>query len=255
MYSLKALIIDDEKDAVVALRRMIEKHCNEITEIYSAYSVKEAIEFLNRSIPDLVFLDVELGDGNGFDVLRGIDSRDFETIFVTAHDHYSIKAFKFSAVDYLLKPVDAEELLNAVKRAVSFRELKITRISTDYEILFENLNSNTPKKFALPTSEGLEYIDIDEVILIKADGSYSDIVFKNGKHKLVAKVLKNFHERLHEYGFFRSHNSFLINLRHVKKLLKRDGGSIEMSDGTIAALSRKNIDLFRKVMKKYIYIS
>jgi len=256
MNKLRAVIVDDEPDAIKILRGLVEKHCKDVEIIAEAYTIKEAIIKIDQFTPDLLFLDVELSDGTGFDLLQKISDKNFETIFVTAHNHYSIKAFKFSAVDYLLKPVDVDEFRNAVDRAKNFHSHRSLNESHNYyDVLFENLNAASPKKFALPTSEGLEYVNIDDVILIKADGSYSELLFNSGKRKLVAKVLKDFHERLYEYGFFRSHNSFLVNLKHVKKLLKKDGGCIEMSDGSIASLSKRNVDLFKQIMKKYIYIS
>jgi len=220
-----------------------------------ACSVEDSIIKIDKFNPDLLFLDVELSDGTGFDILQKVSYKNFETIFVTAYNHYSIQAFKFSAVDYLLKPIDVNEFCNAIDRVRNFRTQYSSNLSRNYEFLIENFNTTTPKKFALPTSEGLEYINIDDLILIKADGSYSELLFNNGKRKLVAKVLKDFHERLYEHGFFRAHNSFLVNLKHVKKLLKKDGGSIEMTDGSIVSLSRKNVDLFKQIMNKYIHIA
>lgn len=246
MDMLKTIIIDDEPDAIRTLRGIIEKHCEDVVILADAGSTESAIKLIEQLKPDLLFLDVELRDGTGFDILRRVSAKSFVTIFVSAHNHYSIQAFKFSAVDYLLKPVDISELCSAVARAkYSHNHLDTFR---NYEVLFENLNASPPKKFVLPTSEGLEYVNIDDVILIKAEGSYSELLLSGGKRKLVAKVLKDFHERLYGHAFFRSHNSFLVNLKHVKKLLKKDGGCIEMSDGSIASLSRKNVDIFKQLM-------
>jgi two-component system LytT family response regulator len=251
MNKLKSLIIDDEPDAIKTLREVIEKHCKDVKIIGEADSVENAINQIEELKPNLLFLDVELKDGTGFDILKRVSYKKFVTIFISAHNHYSIQAFKFSAVDYLLKPVDISELCNAVERAMYYQNPSTMDTFRNYEVLLENLNTTSPKKFAIPTSEGLEYINIDDIILIKADGSYSELFFSGGKHKLVSKVLKDFHERLYDHGFFRSHNSFLVNLRHVKKFLKKDGGCIEMSDGSIAYISRKNIDIFKQVMNKY----
>lgn len=252
---LKALIVDDEIDALNTLRILLQKHCPEIEIVGEASSVEEALIKIETLYPNVLFLDVELPDGTGFDILRKAKSISFDTIFISAYNHYSIKAFKFSAIDYLLKPVDIDELCNAVKKLKNLCERFTTNIHRDYSILLENLSSNFPKKFVLPSSEGFEFINIDDVILIKAEGSYSELLFNNGKRKLVAKLLKDFQDRLFDQGFFRSHNSFLINLKHVKKLLRKDGGCIEMSDGTIAALSKKNSDVFKKIMEQHININ
>jgi two-component system, LytTR family, response regulator len=250
MEFIKAIIVDDEINAQKTLEAAIERDCKDIRIIAKADSVMSAVNAIDKLEPDLVFLDMELPDGIGFDIIKTVSYKSFVTIFVTAFDQFSIQAFKFSAVDYLLKPVDSKELYNAVERAKIYRNAYIQKVD-QYEVLFENISSKTLKKFAIPTSEGLEFINIDEVILIKADGSYSEILFINGKRKIVSKVLKEFQERLYGHGFFRSHNSFLVNLIHVKKLLKRDGGSIEMTDGTIAGLSKKNVEVFKQLMNNF----
>jgi two-component system, LytTR family, response regulator len=255
MKKLGAIIVDDEVDAVKTLRGQIEKHCPDVEIMTEACSVADAITKLEKFVPDILFLDVELSDGTGFDILRGVPNKNFETIFVTAFNQYSIKAFKFSAIDYLLKPVDVDELCNAVSRIRNFRERYPSSPIRDYDAFFDNITSSTPKKFTLPTSEGFEYIDIDDVILIKADGSYSELLFINGKRKVVAKVLKDFQERLNDHGFFRPHNSYIVNLKHIKKFLRKDGGCLEMSDGSIVTISKRNLDLFKQIMSKYINIT
>jgi two-component system LytT family response regulator len=252
---LKAIIVDDEPDALNTLRILIQKHCPEIEILGVASSVEEALVKIEKLRPNLLFLDVELPDGTGFDILRRTQPITFDTIFVSAHNHYSLKAFKFSAIDYLLKPIDIEELCNAVKKVNNLCERYTESYHRDYSILFENLSTSLPKKFVLPSSEGFEFISVDDVVLIKAEGSYSELLFSNGKRKLVAKLLKDFQDRLFDHGFFRSHNSFLINLKHVKKFLRKDGGCIEMCDGSIAALSKKNTEIFKKIMEQHININ
>jgi two-component system, LytTR family, response regulator len=253
MTIYKTVIVDDEAASQKVLSSLIEKNCPSIQIIGIANSVEEGLKTIEALKPDIVFMDVELTPGTGFDILRKITKRDFDVIFVSAHGHYAIKAFKFSAIDFLLKPIDAEDLIQAVDRIAYYRNLNQNLPLSKYDVLLDNLESAQPRKLAISTNEGIEYMQLDEVMYIKAEGSYSEIVCKDRSKRMVSKNLKDFHEKLNESGFFRAHKSYLVNMKYVKKLLRRDGGSIEMADGTIVLLARTQLEAFKTFMKQQIH--
>ena len=251
MEHLTAILIDDENESRKLLRLLLEKHFPDIEVIVEADTIESGISAINSNKFDVLFLDIELKKGTGFDILRQITNRQFDLIFVTAFGHYALKAFKFSAIDYLMKPVDIEELINAINRIKNSKSSN-NHITHDYNVLFENLEQSAPTKFAIPSSEGLEYIKIDDVLYIKADGSYVEIVLSDRSRKTVAKNLKDFQEKLYDRGFFRTHKSYLVNLKHIKKYLKKDGGYLEMVDGSIVMISRNSLEPFKEAMNKYL---
>lgn len=251
MLNLKAIIIDDETECRNLLRQLLLKHCPHVEIIAEADSIETGIHAINNNNFDILFSDIELKKGTGFDILRQVTNRQYSLIFVSAFGHYALKAFKFSAIDYLLKPIDVEELISAVNR-ISPINTRNSKNGYDYDVLFENLEQPLPTKFAIPSSEGLEYVKIDDVVYIKADGSYADIVLVDKSKKTVAKNLKDFQEKLYDRGFFRTHKSYLVNLKHIKKYLKKDGGSLEMADGSIVMIARANLEPFKEVMNKYL---
>lgn len=244
---IKAVIIDDEKDAVSFIKSLIEEYCTGIKAVGEANSAKEGYKVINELNPDLVFLDVEMPNGNGFDLLEKFDKIDFNIVFVTAYDHYAIKAIKYSAADYILKPIDIDEFTRAVNKVKDTIENKT--VPVDYQVLFENLKSSLPAKIAIPTSKGIEYVQTKDIIRIEADRSYSMIYLTDGNKIMVSRGLREFQELLLDRNFFRTHNSHLINLEHVKLYAKQDGGFIRMIDNSMVALSRSKKDLFIERMK------
>ncbi|MFC2121919.1 LytR/AlgR family response regulator transcription factor [Bacteroidota bacterium] len=246
---IKTIIVDDEHDAVDFIRSIVEEFCPELEIIGTAYSVTEAEEIIKRENPDLIFLDVEMPHGNGFDLLEKIPEKTFEVIFITAFNHYAIQAIKFSAVDYILKPINIEEFVKSVEKVKVTIGARKTQISS-FSALLENIKSATPGKLAIPTSDGMEYLNTENIIRIQADRSYSWFYMEGGIKHLVSKNLKEYQELLSERKFFRSHNSHLVNLEHVKKFIRHGGGYIEMSDGSKVAVSRSKKDLFLIEMSK-----
>ena len=244
---VKAVIVDDEQDAVSFIESIAREYCPGIEIVGKAYSSIEGIEVITREKPDLVFLDVEMPHGNGFDLLAGFPEKDFDVIFITAFNHYAIKAIKFSAVDYILKPININEFIDAVKRVEQRRSEKRGR-NLNLNALFENLRSSLPSKLAIPTSSGMEYLNTTEIIRIEADRSYSWFFMKDGTKFLVSRNLKEYQELLSDWNFFRTHNSHLINLEHVKKFIRHEGGYIEMTDGSTVPVSRGKKDLFLEHM-------
>ena len=240
---IKAVIVDDEQDAVNFVHSLIDEYCDKLEIAGTAHSASEGVKVIRDQSPEIVFLDVEMPHGSGFDLLSNFPVKTFDVIFITAFDHYAIKAIKFSAVDYILKPININEFVEAVNKVVERRGRHQESVM-NYEALFENLRSSLPAKLAIPTSDGMEYLNTANIIRIEADRSYSMFYMDGGKRYLVSRNLKEYQELLSDRNFFRPHNSHLINLNHVKKYIRHEGGYIEMSDSSTVPVSRSKKDLF-----------
>lgn len=246
---LNAIIIDDESDAVKNLEKIIRDYCPNVNLIATAHTVSDALIEIENKHPDLVMLDIELQDGTGFDILEKSRYRNFEVIFVTAFNQYAIRAFKHSATDYILKPVDITELKDAVARVSRNRSEKSVG---NFSILLDNLKSESPRKLAIPTLQGYEYILVDNIVRIDAERSYCNIFLLDKRKIMVSRCMNDYQKILDERKFFRAHNSHLINLQHVKMYVKRDGGHIEMVDGSIVPLARRKKDFFIEAMNIFM---
>jgi len=246
---IKTFIVDDEIDAISSIKIILESYCNNIEIVGSATSISEALIKIPELKPNLLILDIEMPFGSGFDLLEKLIYTDFETIFVTAYNNYAIKAFKYSAVDYILKPIDIDE----IKAAISRCQVKITDKNklTNYKILLENVKSNLPYKIAINSFDSIIYVNYSDIVRIEADGSYTSIILLNNKKILVSKTLKEFQELLLDRNIFRPHNSHLINLDHVATYHLKDGGYIEMRDGSIVPLSRRKKEEFIEIMTNF----
>ncbi len=245
---VKALIVDDEKDAVGFISSIIREYCPRLEVVGTASSASEGSKIIIEKNPDLVFLDVEMPHGSGFDLLATFPDKSFDVIFITAFNHYAIRAIKFSAVDYILKPININEFIEAVNKVIHKRSTLHGR-PQNYQALFENLNSSSPSKLAIPTADGMEYLNTKEIIRIEADRSYCWFYLTDKRKILVSKNLKEYQELLDQRNFFRPHNSHLINLDFVKKFIRHEGGSVEMTDGSFIPVSRLRRDLFLARMK------
>lgn len=248
---LKAVIIDDESNAVDFINSIIMEYCPELEVAGKAYDVTDGIDKILEVKPDLVFLDVEMPNGTGFDLLTHFPEKDFDVIFITAFNHYAIKAIKFSAVDYILKPINISELLEAIKKVIQKRASSSSHGNENLKVLIENLKSSTPSRLAIPTADGMEYLNPKEIIRIEADRSYSWFYLTGDRKILVSKNLKEFQDLLGDRNFFRAHNSYLINLRYVRKFVRKEGGYIEMQDGAQIPVSRSRKDLFLVHMSRF----
>lgn len=244
---LSALIVDDEKKNRESLKKLLNEYCPGVNVLGEADSVNEALLFLNKQKPQLVFLDVEMPNGTGFDLLRQIEKIDFKIIFVTAHSHYAIKAIRFSAIDYLLKPVDTDDLIDAVKRA---SEETNTNHHVQYKGFLNNLNNTNTQKLAIPIKDGFAFLAPEDIIRLQADGTYTHIFTKDEKYT-GTKNIKEYEQLLADKNFFRSHNSHLINLKHVKKFSRVDGYFVQMSDSSVAEISRRKKEEFMELMSKH----
>ncbi len=246
---IKTLIVDDEDDAVNFIRSIILEYCPKLEVIGTAGNVKEGVRLITDCQPELVFLDVEMPHGSGFDLLAHFPEKQFDVIFITAFNQYAIKAIKFSAVDYILKPINISEFIEAVDKVTGKRP-GAPEHEKNYVGLLENLRSAMPMKLAIPTSDGMEYLNTREIIRIEADRSYCWFYLTEKRKHLVSKNLKEYQDLLSDRNFFRPHNSHLVNLEFVKKYVRHEGGYIEMTDGSQVPVSRIKRDLFLEQMGK-----
>lgn len=247
---LKTIIIDDEQDAVNFIHSIVKEYCPSLEVVGKAHNALDGIKAIREIQPDLVFLDVEMPHGSGFDLLTQFPEKTFDVIFITAFNHYAIKAIKFSAVDYILKPININEFIQAVEKVIEKRNSSSNQ-NTNYTTLIENIKASLPFKLAIPTSDGMEYLLTKDIIRIEADRSYSWFILVGKRKILVSKNLKEYQELLNDRNFFRPHNSHLINLEHVKKFIRSEGGAIEMSDGSQIPISRTRKDLFLTHMTRF----
>jgi two-component system LytT family response regulator len=235
---LKAIIVDDEFHGRENLKKIIELYCPEVTVLGSAESTVQAAKYVRDLKPDVVFLDINMPVLDGFDFLSEFEDRDFMAVLVSAYSEYGIKAVKAGAVDYLLKPVNIKELKLTVKKLISLKKKQIAE--SPY---FEN------DKLVVPDSHGFNIINLDEIIRIEADGSYSKIHLIDGKSRIVTKTLKDFEDSLPETSFFRVHKSHIVNLQYVKEFSGIDGGTVKMTDGSKVEVSRRKVTDFVKKIK------
>lgn len=249
MKPIKTLIVDDEADAVGFISSIIKEYCPKLDVIGFANSVKDGVRLIIEKQPELVFLDVEMPHGSGFDLLAQFPDKTFDVVFITAFNQYAMKAIKFSAVDYILKPINISEFIEAVGKVTEKRTHTYYQ-QINYGELLENLKSAQPTKLAIPTTEGMEYLNTRDIIRIEADRSYCWFYMHDCRKYLVSKNLKEYQDLLSDRDFFRPHNSHLINLHYVKKYIKQDGGYIEMTDGSHIPVSRIKRDLFLQQMAR-----
>jgi two-component system LytT family response regulator len=247
---IKTLIVDDETDALNFIDSIIGEYCPKLEVVGKAQSAKEGTKLIIEKVPDLVFLDVEMPQGSGFDLLANFPEKTFDVIFITAFNHYAIKAIKFSAVDYILKPININEFIQAVDKVLDKKQKKENK-GASFSALLENVRSAMPGKLAIPTSEGMEYLNTRNIIRVEADRSYSWFYMTDNRKILVSRNLKEYQELLSDRNFFRTHNSHLVNLEHVKKYIRHEGGAVELDDGTQVPISRGKRDLFLLQMTKF----
>jgi len=243
---MKTLIIEDEIQAVIALQHELKSNCPKIKICGTATNIQEAIALIKKEQPELLFLDIQLKDGTGFELLEKLGNYNFKIIFTTAYSEYALQAIKISALDYLLKPIDSEELIEAVDKAN-----KVTLEETKFQLqhFIQNQHANPlHKKIAIQTSKGISLHEIETIIRLQADGNYTAIYLSNGKKLLVAKILKDFEELLNTLGFIRIHHSHIINLYHLESYLNEDGGYVIMSDKKTVSVSKRKKNELLKVL-------
>ncbi|MCU0429273.1 MAG: LytTR family DNA-binding domain-containing protein [Cytophagaceae bacterium] len=237
MKKIRALVIDDEPDGRSLLGWMLEKYCPQVTVLTTCASAQEGILAVKEWNPDLVFLDIEMPGMNGFAMLEALGTISFEVIFVTSYDQYAIKAFRYKALDYLLKPIDESELTSAVERCVqSIQKEQQARSASNATVKNQQL--------VLPAKDGYIFVDIASVLRCEADGNYTKVYLEDGSKHVVAKTLKEFDTHLSGLRFARVHKSHLINLTHIKKYIKGEGGIVVMNDNSEIEVSRRSKESF-----------
>ncbi len=249
---IRTVLVDDEPRGLNTLKKLLQEYCPDIkivAECADAETAKEKIELLE---PQLAFLDISLPRKSSFDLLAELDIIDFEIIFVTAHNEYTLQAFHYSAVDYLMKPIDEDLLIDAVKRAT--KRIAINSTNNNVTALLHNLQkTQTPQemKLCIASVKGFQVVDLKNILYCEASGSYTNFNFTD-KHQLCsAKTIHEYEELLADVGFVRIHKSFLVNLLHVKEYVRGEGGSVLLSNGVEVEVSRRKKDFFLSRMKDF----
>ncbi len=245
MYT--AVIIDDEAKGRLALKEKLRAYCSNVQLVAEAANGKEGIVAIEKHHPQVIFLDIEMPGMNGFEMLNNLPDKNFHIIFTTAYDQYAIKAIKYAAFDYLLKPIDIEELKLAIAK-ISLQPANQTK--TQIDLLQQNITH--PKKMlnklAIPSLEGLLFYDINDIVYLEANSNYTHIHFISSPKVLASKTLKDFEELLPDSTFFRPHHSYIINLNFIKRYIKGDGGQIELQNGIYVDVSRRKKEEFLKAI-------
>jgi two-component system LytT family response regulator len=237
MSKISAVIIEDEKASRETLRNYLEKYCKDINLLAEAENIIEGLNIIKKHKPQLVFLDIEMPYGNAFDLLEQIEEIDFEIVFVTAYSNYAIRALNISAAYYLLKPIDIEELIQAVEK---IKAVYVKNSAFNHtKVLVENIKIENKQlqKVVLPVIDGFEVVRVNEIIRCEADDNYTRFFLTEGKQQLICRTLKYYEDILKEYDFIRIHKSHLVNFQYIRQYRKGKGGQIVMNDGSVVDVS------------------
>lgn len=253
MKSIKAILVDDEKNALNVLTWALNKYCPEVEVIAVCKSGEECLTVLKTMEPDVLFLDVEMPKMNGFDLLENLEKLDhnnFEIVFTTAYDKFAVRAFKYAAINYLLKPIDADDLIVTIDRIKQRSNKTINKDQLKMMIQSISNKDTSIERIAFSTNEGLIFVLTKEIVYCKAESNYTSIVLLNGKKTLVSKTLKDIDELLTGKDFFRAHKSYLININHIIKFVKGEGGYVVMADNEEITIARDRKDDFMKLFSR-----
>jgi two-component system LytT family response regulator len=252
---ITALLIDDDDNLRAGMKSLLSRYAPEIVIIGEADSVKTGTELLLKTEPQVVFLDIHLGDGSGFDLLEEVNKRgklNSQIVFITAHEQYAIKAFRFSALDFLLKPVDPDELEKVISKIknVLVKSESVTHI----DLLLENIRRKVDnfKRIALSTADGIHLFEISDIIRCESEDNYTKFYIKNNKPVLISKTLKEYEDLLTEHGFERINQSHLINLAYLKSYIKKDGGYVVMADNSNLPISQRKKERLQELIGKQL---
>jgi two-component system LytT family response regulator len=243
---MKIFLLDDEVNSRDTVVTFLKKYIGTDVIIKEANSVASGLEMLASYRPDLAILDINLGDGTSFDILSRLDRIDFKIIFISAYDEYAIKAFKFNALDYILKPINPLEFQEAIKKVEATGNVDKRQLDE----LHQSLQKEKLSKLILKDTQAIHFVDIAEIIQCKSESNYTLFSIKGGSELIISKTLGEYEELLRGRGFFRSHRSHLINLHQIKKFDKREGGYIEMTNGNQVPLSRTKREIFLKLIER-----
>jgi two-component system, LytTR family, response regulator len=246
---MKTMIVDDELYCTELLSALLAKHCPNVEVVAEFNDPQKAAEAIRQQPPELLFLDIEMPRLNGFDLLERVQPINFQVVFTTAYNQYALRAIKISALDYLLKPIDAEELIAAVRKA---RERQQAPHWSQFELM-ERTRANAgqpPKTIALSTLEGLHFVEVADIVYCQSEGSYTKLFFLSGENMMLSKPIKDVGEMLVPAGFLRVHHSYLINLAHIKKYLRGEGGEVIMKNGHSVPVARnKKAEFLERIAK------
>lgn len=248
--NIKAVLIDDERNSTEMLEWLLKTYCPDVVIAAICHSGEAGIRAIEQFRPDVVFLDIEMPKMNGFDMLEHIGDISFEVVFTTAYDHFALKAFRYAALNYLLKPVDPDDLQATIQR---LRQKKSSPTKEQMELLFHSLlHRDTPvERVALSSGDGLVFVQTKDITYCRADSNYTYVVMADGRSILVAKTLKEIDAALAGKYFVRVHNSFLVNINHISRMVRGDGGYIVMPDSTQIVISRNKRDEFFQMFAKF----
>ncbi len=249
---LKALLIDDEENNLNILQFMLQNDCEGVEVAGMAKNAQQARNWLQHNNADVVFLDINMPGENGFQFLSSLTSQDFKVVFVTAYNEYALQAIKASAVDYILKPVNIDELQKAVEKVKRLLNSPVAAEQNQQLLkhLLQTVNKKVPpQKIALPQLGSINFIEIDDIVSLQADSNYSIIHMKDMQKLVISKTLKDFEELLDENQFVRIHKSYIINLKYIKEYSTTDGGIVKMADGNQWSISRRQLEFFLEKMK------
>ena len=248
---IRCILIDDESNSLEMMEWLLKTYCPQVKIEAMCNAADRGIEAIHKYRPDVVFLDIEMPHMNGFDMLEQFDKLFFDVVFCTAYDQFAIKAFRYSALNYLLKPVDPEDLKETIRR---LEEKKSFPSQGQIELLLQNIRqTNKPgvQRIALTTGDGMIFVPTTEILYCEAESNYTAVVLEGGKKILVSKVLKEIDEALAGPDFFRVHNSFLININRIRKFVRGDGGYVVMEDGANVSISRSRRQEFMELFSKF----
>lgn len=243
---IKAIIVDDEYNAIKNLKWEIERFCKDVKVLDTFTNPLDAISAINYLKPDCVFLDIEMPEMDGFEMLNTLKYRSFDFIITSAYDNYAIKAFRQHAIDYLLKPVDSDDLIDAIDRIKVNKQKNI--LGSELKDLFKEWREEGEKRLALPMAGKTLYVDRDDILYCKSDGNYTEVFFVNGNKEVLSKRLKDLEDML-DHGFFRVHNSYLTKLSAIKEFVNQDGQYLILNDGTNVPVSRSKKSELLKILK------
>lgn len=247
---MKVLIIDNEAPIREGLRLQLETYFPEMQALQEATGVATGYAAIENFQPDIVFLDVEMDDGTGLDLLKKLGNYDFQLIFITAHNKYAVDAFKFSAIDFLLKPIDADDLMTSLEKAVSNLENK--NLKDQIQVLNDSMNtiSLEQKKIVLKDKDSIYFIKVNDIIRCHAEGPYTEFYITNGKKIIISKNLKEYEEMLEPFGFVRAHHSHLINIRKIIRFDKTDGGNLIMENNDEVPVSQRKKEHLMEIISQ-----
>lgn len=245
---MRSVIIEDEERNRIVLQSLLETYCPEVQCVGYADSVRSGVKLIQSTAPELIFMDIQLIGGTGFDILEKVDGLTAHVIFVTAYDQYAIKAFKFSAIDYIMKPIDIDDLRRAVQKATIQSEQTLNR--SKLEVLITNLKESADGNpiMLVSTIDTIEFVKINEIIRLEAQGSYTKIYMEDKKCILASKVIKEFEYLLTDHSFYRVHQSHIIHVKSIKKYLKTEH-KFQLIDGTVVQLARSRKEQFFELLK------